>query len=202
MSREVYILSYARTPIGAFQGALKDVSAPELGAIAIKGALKKSGLNPEHEKLYKKNKLSIVRQLKYSRKNENSLDIVLFLNGLPIITIELKNALTGQYAQSAIKQYKNDRDPKEKLFKFRRCLVHFALGSEKVFMTTKLAGKSTYFLPFNRDTENPVNPDGYMTSYLWEAILHPDSLMELICNYLHLQNVTQKFYDKKTKLKS
>ena len=158
-----------------------------------------SGLNPEHEKLYKKNKLSVVRQLKYSTKNENSVDIVLFLNGLPIITIELKNALTGQYAQSAIKQYNNDRNPKDKLFRFKRCLVHFALGSEKVFMTTKLNGELTDFLPFNRDFENPVNPDGYMTSYLWEEILHPDSLMELICNYLHLQSVTQKYYDEKAK---
>ena len=158
-----------------------------------------SGLNTTHEELYKKNKLSVIRQLHYSNKNKNSIDIVLFLNGLPIVTIELKNALTGQYAQSAIKQYQQDRDPKEKLLKFKRCLVHFALGSEKVFMATKLEGKSTFFLPFNIGTENPVNPNGYMTSYLWENILHPDSILELVCNYLHLQTVTTKFYNGKTK---
>ena len=96
--------------------------------------------------------ISQLRQLKYSQKNENSIDMVLFLNGIPIITAELKNSLTGQMVEHAIKQYKTDRDPKEPLLKFKRCLVHFAGGNEKVFMTTHLQKGNTYFLPFNKVT--------------------------------------------------
>jgi len=155
-----------------------------------------SGMNPEHKILYKKNRFSIVRQLKYSKKNENSLDISIFINGIPIITGELKNSLTGQFVEQAIKQYKTDRNPKEPLFHFKRCLVHFAIGNEKVFMTTKLNGENTRFLPFNLDTENPVNPEGHQTAYLWEDILQPDTLLNLINNYLHIQKNSEKYYDK------
>ena len=155
-----------------------------------------SGMNPEHQKLYAENRLSVVRQLKYSKKNENSLDLTIFLNGLPIITAELKNSLTGQFVEQAIKQYKNDRDPREPLFQFKRCLVHFAVGNEKIFMTTRLQGDKTRFLPFNIDTENPVNPIGHKTSYLWEDILQPDTLLNLINNYLLVQKNTEKYYDK------
>lgn len=97
-----------------------------------------SGMNPETQFLYQQNRFSIVRQLKYSTRNENSIDIVIFLNGIPIITAELKNSLTGQFVDDAIKQYKKDRDPREPLLKFKRCLVHFAVGNEKVLMTTRL----------------------------------------------------------------
>jgi len=155
-----------------------------------------SGMNPEHQKLYKQNRFSIVRQLKYSKKNEKSIDISIFLNGLPIITAELKNSLTGQFVENAVKQYKEDRDPKEPLFQFKRCLVHFAVGNEKVFMTTKLQGDKTRFLPFNKDTENPINPKGHKTAYLWEDIFQPDTLLNFINNYLHIQNTSEKFYDK------
>jgi len=155
-----------------------------------------SGMNPEHKILYGKNRFSIVRQLKYSKRNENSLDITIFLNGIPIITTELKNSLTGQFVEQAKKQYKNDRDPREPLFHFKRCLVHFAVGNEKVFMTTRLQGEQTRFLPFNLDTENPVNPDGHKTAYLWEDILQPDTLLDLINNYLHIQKNTERIYDK------
>ena len=155
-----------------------------------------SGMNPEHQVLYSKNRFSIVRQLKYSIKNENSLDVVIFLNGFPIITAELKNSLTGQFVEEAIKQYKKDRDPREQLFQFKRCLVHFAVGNEKVFMTTKLESDRTTFLPFNLDTENPVNPHGHKTAYLWEDILQPDTLLDLIQNYLHIQRNTEKYFDK------
>lgn len=154
-----------------------------------------SGMNPDHQTLYQCNRFSVIRQLKYSTNNENSLDLGIFLNGLPILTMELKNSLTGQTAENAIKQYKNDRDPKERLFVFKRCLVHFAVGNEKVFMTTRLSGAKTRFLPFNRDTENPVNPQGHKTSYLWEDILQPDTLLDLINHYLHLQTSTNKVYD-------
>lgn len=155
-----------------------------------------SGMNPEHLKLYKENRLSIIRQLKYSLNNENSLDIGIFLNGLPIITAELKNSLTGQFVKNAIKQYQQDRDPREPFFLFKRCLVHFAVGNEKVFMTTRLNGTGTRFLPFNLDTENPVNTKGHKTAYLWEDILQPDTLLDLIQNYLHIQKMAEKYYDR------
>ncbi len=143
-----------------------------------------SGLNPEHERLYRLNRFTVVRQLRYSRKNENSLDLVLFLNGLPIITAELKNSLTGQFVEDAIKQYQSDRDPAEALLKFKRCLVHFAVGSEKVSMTTRAQKAHTHFLPFNKDTENPVNPHGHQTAYLWEDLWQPPVLLTLLDRYL------------------
>jgi type I restriction enzyme R subunit len=103
---------------------------------------------PEHELNYKQNRLAVVRQLKYSKRNENSIDLVLFVNGIPVVTLELKNELTGQNHHNAIKQYIQDRDPKgEPFLEFKRCLVHFAVGTEKVFMTTELKGKGTFFLP-------------------------------------------------------
>lgn len=154
-----------------------------------------SGMNPEHETLYGKNRFTVVRQLKYSKKDENkALDLGIFLNGIPIITLELKNSLTGQYVEDAIKQYKKDRDPRELLFQFRRCLVHFALSNEKAFMTTKLEGDKTTFLPFNLDTENPVNPNGHQTAYIWEDIFTKDNLLDLFQNYLHLQKITEKIF--------
>ena len=155
-----------------------------------------SGMNPEHLRLYTQNRFSIVRQLKYSNRNENALDITIFLNGLPIITAELKNSLTGQFVENAIKQYQYDRDPKESLFQFKRCIVHFAVGNEKVYMTTRLQGSGTRFLPFNIDTENPINPNGHASAYLWEDILQPNTLLNLIKNYLHIQKNTEKYYDK------
>ncbi|MEO5360686.1 MAG: type I restriction endonuclease [Nitrospirota bacterium] len=155
-----------------------------------------SGMNPEHTRLYKKNRFSVVRQLKYSAMNEKSIDMVIFLNGLPIITMELKNSLTGQRVEDAKKQYREDRDPKKKtLLQFKKCLVHFAVGNELVFMTTKLEGEKTVFLPFNKDTENPVNPNGHKTAYLWDDILTPDTLLNLIQNYLHIQKKTEKYFD-------
>jgi len=155
-----------------------------------------SGMNPEHRTLYEKNRFSVVRQLRYSKKTENSLDLAIFLNGIPIITAELKNSLTGQIVDDAIKQYQTDRDPREPLFMFKRCLVHFAVGNEKVFMSTKLQGESTRFLPFNKDTENPVNPNGHKTAYLWEDILQPDTLLNLLNDYLHIHTKTEKYWDK------
>lgn len=110
-----------------------------------------TNLNPETVELYEKNILTCVRQLHYSTKNKNSLDMVLFVNGLPLVTMELKNQFTGQNVEDAIKQYKKDRDPKEKIFQFgKRALVHFAIDLYQVFMTTKLEGKGTFFIPFNQ----------------------------------------------------
>ena len=154
-----------------------------------------SGMNPEHQRLYAQNRFCLIRQLHYSQRNEKSLDMTLFLNGLPLITMELKNSLTGQVFTDAEKQYRRDRDPREPLFQFRRCLVHFAVGNEKVSMTTHLQGDGTRFFPFNKGIENPVNPDGHKTAYLWEDILQPDNLIELINNFIHEQETTEKVYD-------
>ena len=156
-----------------------------------------SGMNPDHQRLYAKNRFSLIRQLHYSQRNEKSLDMALFLNGLPLVTMELKNSLTGQVVADAEKQYRTDRDPREPLFQFKRCLVHFAVGNEKVSMTTHLQGGGTRFFPFNKDIENPVNPEGHKTAYLWEDILQPNNLMELINNFIHEQETIEKVYDPK-----
>ena len=154
-----------------------------------------SGLNPDHREDYTQNRFALVRQLKYSARNEKSLDMVMFLNGLPLVTMELKNSLTGQVVTDAEKQYRVDRDKGEPLFKFKRCLVHFAVGNEKVSMTTHLEGAETRFFPFNQGIENPINPDGHKVAYLWEDILQPDNLMELINNFIHEQEVTDTAYN-------
>lgn len=153
---------------------------------------------PEHQEWYKKNRLTVIRQLKYSKQNENSIDIVLFLNGLPVISIELKNALTGQYLHDAIKQYISSRDPRETFFEFKRCLVHFAVSTEKVSMCTELKGKQTRFLPFNKALINEDH-NGYATSYLWEDVLRKDSLMDLIQNYINVQIDKETYWDIKSK---
>ncbi len=159
----------------------------------------KSGLNPDHQELYKKNKLITVRQLKYSKHNENSIDMGIFINGIPIMLLELKNSLTGQNHNDGIKQWKFDRDPKEPLFKFKRNLVYFSVGNEKVSMTTRLSGSKTRFLPFNKDIENPVNPKGHKTHYLWDDILQPNFVLDLIENFVHIRTETDKVYDPQKK---
>jgi len=159
----------------------------------------KSGLNPDHQELYKKNRFIAVRQLKYSTQNENSIDMGIFINGIPIMMLELKNSLTGQDHTNAIKQWKYDRDYKECLFRFKRNLVYFAVGNEKVFMTTRLSGSKTRFLPFNLGIDNPVNPNGHKTHYLWDNILQPKSVLDLVENFVHVRTETDKVYDSKLK---
>jgi len=151
-------------------------------------------LNPELEERYAANQLGITRQLHFSARSTQSLDVTLNLNGIPIATVELKNPMTGQTADNAIQQYRNDRDPRDPLFEFkRRTLVHFAADTEVVFMTTRLAGSATHFLPFNRGFEggagNAPDPAGrtYRTAYLWEEVLQRDSLLDLLARFLHLQ---------------
>jgi len=151
-----------------------------------------SGLNPETKKLYEQNRLKVIRQLYYSSKNKNSVDLVLLLNGIPAATLELKNQFTGQTAENAKKQYTRTRDNRELLFAFKkRALVYFAVDPDEVFMTTKIEGKNTYWLPFNKGFNNgkgnPSNPDGYKTSYLWEEVLIKDSWMDIIQRFIHLQ---------------
>lgn len=154
-------------------------------------------INPTTMAQYNANILHCTRQLHYSLHNENSIDIVLFINGIPVVSMELKCQFTGQNTDNAIKQYKFDRTTKDTLFEFKnRVLVHFAVDLSNVYMTTKLEGANTYFLPFNQGSNgagnvggkgNPINPDGYDTAYLWEKVICKDMLLEIIHKYLHLQ---------------
>lgn len=158
----------------------------------------KSDLNPEHLNLFQSNQFTVVRQLHYSNKNENSIDMGLFLNGLPIVTMELKNQLTGQNVKHSQNQYRNDRDPKEPLLQFKRCVVHFCVDNDKVSMTTRLSGPSTFFLPYNRDLENPPVDQGYRSKYLWEEVLTPSSLLDVIENFIHLSKEDDLYFDEKS----
>ena len=156
-----------------------------------------SRLNPETIALYNKNRLTVTRQVKYSLKNENSIDMLLSLNGLPVATVELKNQFTGQNAANAKWQYAVDRDPNELLFKFKkRAFVHFAVDTDEAYMTTRLEGKATRYLPFNRGYNkgagNPPNPNGHKTFYLWEYVWAKDSWMDIIGSFLLLQTEEYK----------
>lgn len=148
-----------------------------------------SGINKEIQRLYQGNTFSVIRQVKYSLKNEKSLDLVIFLNGLPIFTAELKNPLTGQTVQNAISQYRNDRDPHEPLFAFGRCMAHFGIDPDLVYFTTHLEGQKTRFVPFNRGKDrgagNPPAWKGFSTAYLWEQIWSRDSLLNLLQYFIH-----------------
>ncbi|MCP9762977.1 type I restriction endonuclease subunit R [Lacihabitans soyangensis] len=159
----------------------------------------KSGLNPEHQQKYLLNRLSVVRQLKYSLKNENSIDMVLCINGIPIIGLELKNQFTGQDINNAIHQYKFDRDPKnEPLLQFKRMLVHFVVDNDSVGMTSKLSGSETKFLPYNRGIVNPIVENDYKVSYLWKEVLSPESVLDIIENFALETTELEKEWDDKS----
>jgi len=147
-----------------------------------------SAANPLAVARYAANIFSVTRQLRYSGdKTRLALDLVIFINGLPVATFELKNRLTVQNVHDAMRQYRQDRDPREPLFRFARCLVHFAADDDEVRMTTHLQGKATTFLPFNQGYRNgagnPPNPDGIKTDYLWKRILARESLSEIVEKY-------------------
>lgn len=151
-----------------------------------------SGLNPEVFMRYEQNILTVTRQLRYSPRHEKSLDLVLSINGLPVMTAELKNHFTGQTVRDAIRQYQTDRDSRDLIFQFKkRALVHFAVDPDEVWMTTRLAGKDTEFLPFNQGYEggagNPPTEDGMRTAYLWRDVWQKDNFMDLLQKFLHLQ---------------
>jgi type I site-specific restriction-modification system R (restriction) subunit len=159
------------------------------------------GLNPDLEAHYRANRLGLTRQLHFSPKSEKSLDVVLSVNGIPVVTLELKIPLSGQTVANGIHQYRHDRDPRELIFQFtKRALVHFAVDTEEVHMTTRLAGTSTHFLPFNRGNEGGAGnePDkagrNYKTAYLWEEVLSRDSLLDLLARFLHL-DIEEKVSD-------
>ena len=150
-----------------------------------------TSLNPEAEENFNKNIFSVVDELEYQNvEHGNRLDLVIFINGIPISTIELKDTFS-QGVENAIKQYKKDRDPREQLFK--NCLVHFAMSDEKIYMATKLAGFKTKFLPFNKGIENPVIEDNYKTSYLYTEILQKNQLSRLINNFIFEEDGTVIF---------
>ncbi len=152
-----------------------------------------SDLNPDAVQMYNSNSLKVYRQIYYSKKNKNSVDIVLGLNGLPVATLELKNQFTGQNVSHAKRQYKDTRDPKELLFSFKkRALVHFSVDSDEVFMATKLEGYKTFWLPFNQGNGNgkgnPISKTkDYRTAYLWNYILQKDSWLQILQQFIHLQ---------------
>lgn len=163
-----------------------------------------SGMNPETKKRYEANRLTITRQLRYSPKHGNTLDVTLALNGIPVATAELKNPMTAQTWRHAVTQYKNDRDPTDLIFQFKkRSLVHFAVDTDEVYMTTQLSGGKTYFLPFNKGCAggggNPNNPGGYKTAYLWEEVLERHSFLDILARFIHLQIEEKKLGDKKVK---
>ncbi len=155
----------------------------------------KSDLNSEHINLFKLNQFSLIRQMHYSIKNEKSIDMVLFLNGIPVVTMELKNQLTGQNYKNSENQYRYDRDPKEPLLQFKRVLVHFCVDNNQVSMTTRLNNVKTRFFPYNKDIENPIVDSNYRSSYLWTEILKTNSLLDIIENFAHVSNEKEYYYN-------
>ena len=161
--------------------------------------------NPETQTKYDANILRVVQEVTTKSGNER-IDLVLFLNGIPIATLELKTDFT-QNVQDAIQQYKYDRPAKgDPLLEFkRRAIVHFAVSTDEVYMTTKLAGSKTFFLPFNKgradgSAGNPPNPNGYATSYLWEEVLERESILNILARYVHLEvKIKENHQGKKSK---
>ena len=144
--------------------------------------------NPEAQERFRQNRFTVTRQLRYSRdETQRALDIGLFVNGLPVFTFELKNSLTKQTVDDAVQQYQRDRNPREKLFELGRCVAHFAVDESEVQFCTRLAGKASWFLPFNRGWNdgagNPPNASGIKAGYLWREVLSRESLTDILENY-------------------
>jgi type I restriction enzyme R subunit len=163
------------------------------------------GANPEVLELFAKNRLTVTRQVPCHPNDHSTVDMVLAVNGLPVATIELKNPGTGQTWRSAVRQYKEGRDPRAALFDFKkRALVHFAADPDEVHMTTRLAGEKTFFLPFNRGSHpgeivcgagNPQHASGYRTGYFWEEVLQRDSFLDILGNFMFLEKKEEKVDD-------
>lgn len=165
-----------------------------------------SGLNPRTEALYQKNCLRCIRQFHYSAtETRNTVDMVLDVNGIPLVALELKDQFTGQTYEDALRQWKLDRDPREEAFRFdARIVAFFAVDLSQAWLATELKGEDTYFLPFNQGSNgpgidggagNPPNPDGYQTSYLWENVLQADSLLDILNRYEHVEERQETFID-------
>lgn len=161
-----------------------------------------SSMNTTILELYNKNIFTETRQVYYSKDNKNSIDMMISLNGLPIVVMELKNQFTGQNIYNSMKQFKEDRDPNEILFKFKeRAIVFFAVDTDEIYMTTRLNRNKTFFLPFNKGNEggagNPANEDNFRTAYLWEEILKKDSLIDILFRFVYLKKDELKDCDGK-----
>ena len=153
--------------------------------------------NVQAQQRFKQNRFTVVRQLRYSRDDtQRALDIGLFINGLPVFTFELKNSLTKQTVDDAVWQYRKDRNPREKLFEFGRCVAHFAVDESDVRFCTHLKGKASWFLPFNRGWNdgagNPPNPSGIKTDYLWREVLTRESLTDILENYAQVVEAKER----------
>ena len=154
-----------------------------------------SHLNKTADMLYEQNICHCVRQWHYSEHNRKSVDMLLTINGIPVVALELKNQYTGQNIENARTQWKNDRDPNEPVFHFnRRILAYFCVDHTNALVTTRLAKGDTYFLPFDQGSNgagnnggagNPPNPDGYPTAYIWESVLQKDSLLDILQKFIH-----------------
>ena len=160
--------------------------------------------NVQARERFEQNRFSVTRQLRYSRdETQRALDIGLFINGLPVFTLELKNNLTKQTVDDAVWQYRKDRNPREKLFEFSRCVAHFAVDENDVRFCTHLKGKASWFLPFNRGWNdgagNPPNPDGLKTDYLWREVLTRESLTNILENYAQVVETKDEKTGKKKK---
>ena len=155
------------------------------------------GLTPTLAQRYAANRCTVTRQLRYAAGHHAELDLALFVNGLPVATVELKNQLTGQTVEHAKKQYRQDRSPKDLMLSGRRAVAHFAVDAALVFMTTRLQGASTRFLPFNKGTAddgagNPPSPNGHRTAYLWEDVWQRDNWLDLVHRFVHVEPGTGK----------
>jgi len=165
------------------------------------------GLNYESQQLFQMNCLTVTRQVPCDPNGRDTVDMVLDVNGLPVATIELKNPGTGQNWRHAVRQYKQDRDPRKPLFEFKkRALVHFAVDPDEVYMATRLLGESTVFLPFNRGSHpgevqcgagNPQHPSGYRTGYFWEDVLGRETFMDILANFIFVEEKEEKVEDGK-----
>ena len=160
--------------------------------------------NVQAQERFEQNRFTVTRQLRYSRdETQRALDIGLFINGLPVFTFELKNSLTKQTVSDAVEQYKKDRNPREKLFEFGRCVAHFAVDESDVRFCTHLQGKASWFLPFNRGWNdgagNPPNPDGLKSDYLWREVLTRESLTNILENYAQVVETKDEKTGKKKK---
>ena len=160
--------------------------------------------NTQAREQFKQNRFTVTRQLRYSRdETQRALDIALFINGLPVITFELKNNLTKQTVSDAVEQYRRDRNPREKLFAFGRCVAHFAVDESDVRFCTELKGKASWFLPFNRGfndgSGNPPNPNGIKTDYLWREVLTRENLTDILENYAQIVETRNEKTGRKTR---
>ena len=165
------------------------------------------GLNEDALKRFERNELSVTRQARCHPGKKHEIDLLFALNGIPVATCELKNPITGQTWQNAIRQYQQDRDPTAPLFRFkRRALVHFATDTDEVHMTTRLQGQKTRFLPFNRGSNpggiecgagNPPNPSGYRTEYFWREVLERERFLDIIGHYIFTETREEKIEDAK-----